>query len=167
MMGMYKNIQDILNVVWNDEQLNRLLHYRPKRLSPQKLDPLDPLLPNILDVDEDWTIRNNVIKLTPKESDLTEMESCKLFVYLGDSIANRTNPLYANQSVIFDVLCPADFENGDFRSSRIGDRLNELFALTYVTGIGKIDFARRRVLARFPNPYIGYRYEYETVEFKK
>jgi hypothetical protein len=167
MMGAYKNIQDILKVLWNDEELLRLLHYKPKKNSTNTPDPLDPSLPNILDIDENWEIRNDTIMLVPKESDLTKMESCKLFVYLGDGYANRGNPMYVNQSVIFDVFCHVDFENGDFRSARIEDRLKQLFAMEYVTSPWKMDFVKRRTIGRTPSQHVAYRFEYDFVEFKK
>lgn len=166
-MGAYKNIQDILRVLWNDEELNRLLYYPPKKLSPNKLDPLDPLLENILDIDESWNIRNETIMLVPKDSDLTQLESCKLFVFLGDGYANRGNHMYVNQSVVFDVICHVDFENGDFRSARIEDRLKQLFAMEYVTSPWKMDFVKRRTISRTPSQHVAYRYEYDFVEFKK
>jgi hypothetical protein len=168
-MGMYQNIQDILNVLWYDEQLLRLLHYSPEDIRTNTLDPLDPSLPNILDMDEvlQWEIRNATIKLTPKEDDLTDKKSCKLFVYLGERYGSRGNYLFANQNVVFDIITPVDFENGDMRTTRISDRLNDLFALEYVTGIGKMDFVRGMINNRIPSAYVSYRLTYEFTETKR
>src|SRR5690554_6280148 len=135
-MSMYKNIQDILNVLWHDEELLRLLYYKPKSLSKNIPDPLDPSLQNILDmpIDKQWDIRDDVIMLTPKDDDIMGDRKCVIFAYLGDRRANRRNYQMADQQVVFDVYCHVDFENGDMRSSRISDRLNELFSLEHVTG---------------------------------
>lgn len=166
---MYQNIQDILNVLWYDEDLLRLLHYSPEDIRTDTLDPLDPSLPNLLDKDELelWDIRNDVIMLTPKDDDLIENQKCRIFVYLGDRYSDRGNYQIANQNVIFDVICHADYENGDMRSARIGDRLNELFALERVTGIGKMDFVKTRIITRVPSQYVAYQFVYEFSGMKK
>jgi hypothetical protein len=164
-MGMYKNIQDILQVLWHDEELLRLLHYSPE--TPNSPDPLDPSLPNIKEIDEMWEIRKDIIKLTPKENDLTDLKTCKLFVYLGNGRANRGNPLYANQSVLINVIVPSEFQNGDFRAYRIGDKLRQLFSQEYVTSPWKMDYAQHRLITRALSPFIGYEYEFDFTEFKK
>ena len=46
----------------------------------------------------------------------------------------------ADQEIVIDILCHSDFENGDLRSMRIADRVNELIALERITGMGKIDY---------------------------
>ncbi|MFO1442801.1 hypothetical protein KDN24_06180 [Bacillus sp. Bva_UNVM-123] len=162
-MGMYQNIRDILDVVWNDEDLNRLLYYKPEDESTNVLDPLSPTLPNILDIDEDWKIRNDTIMITPKDDDLTNKVKCRLFVYLGNRrpLGGSRSFQTVNQELIIDVLCHADFENGDMRSNRIGDRLNELFSLNNITGLGKMDYGGGRIISRVPSQYAGYQHTYE------
>jgi hypothetical protein len=161
-MGMYKNIQDILKVLWNDEELLRLLTYLPENILTNTPDPLDSTLENISDrtIEEQWRIRNDSIMLTPKDDDLVENRKCRLFVYLGDREPDRGNYQVANQEMIIDILCHSDFENGDMRTARIGDRLNELFALERVTGIGKTDYVRGSIISRTPSQYVGYRHIY-------
>ncbi|MGK4040947.1 hypothetical protein AB0Y20_01500 [Heyndrickxia oleronia] len=168
-MSSYKNIQDILNVVWNDEDLLRLLTYEPKRLSKEKLDPLDPSLDNILDkdIEELWNIRNDKIMLTPKDDDLIDKRKCRLFIYLGDRNPDRGNYYAAKQLATFDILVHSDFENGDMRTTRIGDRLNELFALRHVAGFGKIDYVRGRGITRTPSQYVGYQHVYNFTVMKQ
>lgn len=168
-MGMYKNIQDILNVLWYDEELLRLLHYEPEDIRTNTPDPLSPTLPNILEMTEiqQWEIRDKVIMLTPKDDNIIGDRKCVIFAYLGNRRGNKGNFLTADQSVVFDVFCHADFENGDMRSSRIGDRLNELFALERITGIGKMNFDSGRVISRVPSQYVGYQFVYDFVNFKK
>ncbi|MEC1155634.1 hypothetical protein [Cytobacillus horneckiae] len=166
-MGMYQNIQDFVQILWADEELLRLLHYKPKNLRNRIPDPLDESLPNILEIDKDWTIRNQVIMVSPKEDDLTNKSLCCLFVYLGDREPSRGNYLTANQEVFFDILCHSDFENGDMRSYRIADRLNELFVQQRVTGIGKTDYISGRIVSSVPSQYTGYRHIYSFGSFKK
>lgn len=168
-MSMYKNIQDIFKVLRNDEQLLRLLHNEPKNISKKIPDPLDSSLPNILDKPplELTQLKNKLIMSVPKDDDLIKDRKCVIFAYLGDRYSDRRNYVMANQYIMFDVFCHVDFENGDFRSSRIGDRLNHLFALEHVTGFGKVDFERVRIINRVPSQFVGYQYVYEIGATKK
>lgn len=168
-MGMHKNIQDILNVLWYDETLLRLLVYKPENIRNSTLDPLDPSLENILDKPELelWKLREDVIMLTPKDGDLLGERKCRIFVYLGNRFSDRGNYLMANQSVVLDVYCHTDFENGDMRSSRIGDRISELFSHERITGIGKTDFKSARPIARVPSQYVAYQFVFEFGGTKK
>lgn len=166
-MSMYKNIQDILSVLWSDETLLRLLYYMPEDIRTNTPDPLDETLPNILDIDQDWNIRNDVIYLTPKDDDLIQKRLCRIFAYLGDRDSYRGVYSLANQCVVMDVLCHADFQNGDMRNERIADRLNELFSLNNVTGIGKMKYIRGRVIGRTPSQYVWYQHIFEFGSSKK
>lgn len=159
-MGMYQNIQDILKILWNDEELLRLLIYPPENIDIGAPDPMNETLSNVTETDEDWTHRKSVIMLTPKDDDLFGDKKCILFAYLGDREPSRGNYQTANQEINFDVFCHADYENEDMRSSRIADRLNDLFALQHVTGIGKTDFVGTRIISRSPAQYVGYQHKY-------
>ncbi len=168
-MGMYKNIQDILKAVRFDEELLRLLYYKPEDYLSKTLDPLDERLPNILDMDlgKQWEIRDERIMVTPKDDDLTNKRICRIFVYFGDRFPQRGNYLVADQNVEIDILCHSDFENADFRSTRISDRLNKIFSLSRVTGMGKVEYVRGRPLLRTPSQYVGFRHEYKFGSTKK
>ncbi|GIN23112.1 hypothetical protein [Siminovitchia fordii] len=163
-MGMYKNMQDILKAVRFDEELLRLLYYNPEDYLSKTLDPLDERLPNILDMDlgKQWEIRDERIMITPKDDDLTNKRICRIFVYFGDRfpLPQKKSYLIASQDIVVDVLCHADFENKDIRSTRIGDRLNQIFALSDVTGMGKMEYVRGRVLTRTPSQYVGFQHIY-------
>ena len=168
-MGMYQNIQDILQVLWYDEELLRLLHYEPENIKTNSLDPLSPSLKNILDMPEieQWNIRENAIMLTPKEDNIIGDRKCIIFVYLGDRSPHKGSFVIAAQNVVFDVFCHSDFENGDMRTTRIGDRLNKLFTLENITGISKMDFIRGRVISRVPSQYVGYQFIYNFINLNK
>lgn len=168
-MGMYQNIQDILKVLWYDEELLRLLYYKPEDIRTNTPDPLSSTLPSIMDKPEieQWDIRDKVIMLTPKDDNIIGDRKCVLFVYLGDRRSDRRNYAMADQNIIFDVFCHVDFENGDMRTARIGDRLNKLFIAERVTGIGKMQFDSVRAISRVPSQYVAYRHTYEFGNFKK
>ncbi|TCJ01083.1 hypothetical protein [Cytobacillus praedii] len=164
-MGMYQNIQDILKVLRNDEEILRLLYYMPKNIAKKIPDPLDKSLPDILTFDplELKKIREDLIMLTPKDDDLVNASKCRLFVYLGDRFPNggRKSFQTVTQDVVVDIFCQADFENGDMRSNRIADRLNDIFCLKPVTGLGKMDYSRGRIISRVPSQYVAYQHVYE------
>lgn len=164
-MSMYQNFIDISNVLNSDEQLNRLLYYPPANSVNNIPDPLDPSLPNILDIDTNSSIRSERILLTPKSDDLTTQSICRILLYPGNR-TTTTDYLMAGQQMVIDILCHFDYENGDIRSTRISDRLNELFCLNNVTGIGKTDYVRGNQIGA-PMNYVGYRHIYEFWSFKK
>jgi hypothetical protein len=160
---------DIINVLNFDEDLLRLLYYAPSNLVTNTPDPLDISLQNILDMDEEtqWAIRDERIKLTDKTDDLTpDKPICRLFIYPGRRSPSRGNFLFANQEVVIDILCHNDYENSDLRTTRIADRLNELFVSERITGIGTMDYLNGTPI-NSPKEYVGYRHVYNFGEFKK
>ncbi|PGZ96949.1 hypothetical protein COE51_16390 [Bacillus pseudomycoides] len=161
-MGMYQNFLDIMNVIYNDEDLLRLLYYPPANLGTDTLDPLDPCLPNIKDMEvkTKWNIINERVMLTPKTDDLDSKAICRILIYAGRRRPNSGNYLMAHQHFVVDIVCHFSFENGDIRSTRISDRLNELLALQHITGIGKMDYYDGNQLSS-PKEYVGYRHIYE------
>jgi hypothetical protein len=166
-MGMHKNFMDILNVLYQDETLLRLLYYPPKNLIGNIKDPLDATLTSMLTIDSDWVIRKSRIMKTAKVDDLTpENPMCRIFVYAGRRSPDNGNYAMANQGVIIDILCHNSFEEGDLRTSRIADRLNELFISERVTGIGKMDYTSGNPIGS-PSGYVGFQHIFKFTEFKK
>lgn len=167
-MSMHKNFTDIINVLNFDETLLRLLYYPPADLVKSTPDPLDSSLANILDIDTDWKIRNNNIMFTPKIDDLVvDKPICRLLVYLGRRTPYTNNFLIAQQQLYIDVLCHHSFENGDLRSSRINDRLNELFVGEKITGIGKFDYVSGGQIGTVTREYVGFQNVYSFGSVKK
>jgi hypothetical protein len=159
-MSMHKNFMDILNVLYFDETLLRLIYYPAKSLKGNVKDPLDVSLTNVLEIDTDWSIRNSRIMKTAKTDDLNpDKPMIRLFVYAGRRVPESGNYAIANQSVIIDVLVHNSFEEADLRSSRIGDRLNELFVSERVTGIGKMYYQNGSPIGS-PSGYVGYQHMY-------
>ncbi|MCA1027320.1 hypothetical protein LCM23_14560 [Cytobacillus kochii] len=168
-MGMYENIQDIMKSLWANEELLRLLHYKPKSLRDKTLDPLDDSLPNITEIDLDWSIRENVIMPTPKSDDLNEEPLCRLCVYLGDrEPMGGVKSFHAvTQDLHIDILCHFEYENGDFRSNRIADKVSQMFNFSSITGLGKMDYAGGNIISGVPNQYVGYKHVFRFGGLKR
>lgn len=167
-MGLHEDMLTIFNKLRNDETLLRLLYYPPEDLAKGVKDPLDSILPNILDMDKKELIklRNDRILKTSKDVDLSAKEICRIYLYAGRRSSNNGNFLFADQAVIFDIVCHDIFEEGDLRSNRIADRLNELFALENVASFGKMDYLAGEPRSA-PKNYIGFRHVFSIVNFKK
>ncbi|MFS1518501.1 hypothetical protein V1503_18870 [Bacillus sp. SCS-151] len=163
-MGMYEGINDIREVFRFDETLLRLLYYPPEDLRTSMPDPLDEILPNMLDMDEDWSIRDKHIMLIPKASDFEEEPLCRIYLYAGRRLSSGDYHI-AKQQVIVDILCHNDFEV-DLRSLRISDRINQLLVHEKMTGIGRMTYEDGDPISA-PENYVGYRHIYQFGSLKK
>jgi hypothetical protein len=104
---------------------------------------------------------------TAKTDDLTAANPmCRIFVYAGRRSPDNGNYAMANQGVIIDILVHNTFEEGDLRTTRISDRLNELLISERVTGIGKMEYASGNPIGS-PSGYVGFQHVYKFTEFKK
>lgn len=168
-MTLQNNLLDVFKIMRNDEQLLRLLTFPSEDYSEGVLDPLDSNLQNILDnpnKEETMKIKDDVIYKIPKTDDLETRAICRIYTYAGRRTPTRTNFLYADQDVVFDLIVHDSFENGDLRSSRIVERLNELFATEDVTGIGKMLYEGGDPISA-PKNYIGYKHVFKIVDRMK
>jgi len=156
-MGSYDDFLGIYKYLREDEQLLRLLHYPPEDLSNDIPDPLSPSLENILDkdIEELADIRNEHIMKSIKDDDLVTKKICRLYLYPGRRSPKNNNYLLANQEIVIDLFVHIDIENGDFRVSRINDRLNELFVLNHVAGASSTDYVEGTPRSA-PQNYTGY-----------
>jgi hypothetical protein len=134
-----------------------LLYYPAKSLKGNVKDPLDSSLANVLDIDSDWDIRDSMIKKIPKVDDLTDTPICRLLVYAGRRSSDNQSYLTATQQLIIDVVCHESFEDGDFRTAKISDRLNELFVAEKITGMGKIYYVDGGQITGLPSGYVGFK----------
>lgn len=161
-MKMRENFINIFTTFTNDEQLLRLLYYKP---SDAMDDPLDPTKPDILTMDDEtkWDIINDVIKMTNTTSDLDTVEKCRIFFYAGRrDRSNNDNYLYSNQELVIDILVHFSFENTDMRLSWICDRINDLvFNERVKNGIGKTVFKGGTPVQSPITNYVTYRLVYE------
>jgi hypothetical protein len=165
-MGMYNDFLDIIKYLKSDEELLRLLYYSPEN-GNDIVDPLDSSLPNILDMDiqQRAEIFNKRIMKAAKYTDLQDEKICRLYIYAGNRKSN-SNYLSADQELVIDILCHSDFENGDLRSTRISDRLNQLFCQERLVGIGQMDFVVGRQI-NAPYEYTGYQCVFTYSTFKR
>lgn len=163
-MGMYKNINDVMKLFYHDETLLRLLYYPPTNYANIP-DPLDDSLEDMLEKDKDWSIRLDRIKNSSESKDLEDEPICRIYVYAGRREPTQ-NYQVATQEIVVDVLCHNDFENGDLRSMRISDRINDLLVSERITGMGKIDYVNGTPIAA-PDGYCGYRHVYVFRSTKK
>lgn len=151
-------IEEILR----DEELLRLLHYKPKN----KLD--DPLKvtsdkPNILEKPskEMWEIIDYHLVPAIKLDDLQKEPISRIFYYAGYGKPTNTNYLFSNQEYVFDVVVHNDFQVMDKRLEKICDRLNALIFNARIGGVGKTLFKSRKPIVGVPNNYMGFKLVYE------
>jgi hypothetical protein len=118
-----------------------------------------------MDVEQKAEIINKRIMKSAKYKDLENDKICRLYVYAGRRNPNG-NYLTADQELTIDILCHSDFENGDLRSLRLSDRLNEMFCQSRLVGIGQMDFVGARQI-NAPYEYIGYQVVFTYSTFKR
>lgn len=157
-MKMRQNKQMIFSKFSSDEELLRLLYYKPTNYNDS---PLDPLKPNVLDLPEEekWEIIDDLIKKTDKTDDLDEEPKCRILLYSG-SRGNTDNYLLASQDIVFDILVHINiYDVIDDRLDWICDKINELVSGKAITGIGKSLFKNGGNIPA-PKDYVGYRLVY-------
>jgi hypothetical protein len=166
-VAMYEDFLDIIKYLKTDETLLRLLYYPSEDVGNNVLDPLDVSLPNILgmNIETRSEIINKRIMKSSKFKDLETEQLCRLYVYAG---RRRPNGNYktADQELRIDILCHSDFENGDLRSLRISDRLNELLCQSRIIGIGQMDYVIGDQI-NAPYEYTGYQNVFTYSTFKR
>ncbi|PAD85028.1 hypothetical protein CHH57_01580 [Niallia circulans] len=169
-MGLYDDILNTFIHIRKDEDLLRLLTLKPENFAEGIPDPLSPTLPNIIDKppEELSDIQNKHIMKSVKVDDLEPIKLCRLFIYPGRRTPERNNYATADQEIHIDILCHVDYENGDFRSSRITDRLNDLLVNAKVKGVfGKLEYVGGNIISGVPRNYVGYKCVYEFGSFRK
>jgi hypothetical protein len=164
-MGMYKTLKDVYDTFYNDETLLRLLHYLPQSYIDNRKDPLDPSLDNVLKIDTYSEIRDEIIKLTSKSSDLENKKICRLYLYADVRKPIDGGYIYSDQNIVVDIFCHSDYEK-DLRSMRISDRLNELLIGSRVTGFGKVSYVGGRPISA-PLDYVAYSHKYKIGSMRK
>ena len=155
-MSLQRNMLEIFEKLRNDEKLIRLLTLPARDDTKGIKEPLDQTLPDILDKSNKTSleineIKDDVIYKIPKIDDLEDRQICRIYAYPGKRRSNNGNFLYAS------------FEKGDLRSARIIDRLDEMFTLKNISGIGKMIYLDGDPIAA-PKNYIGYKHLFKIVE---
>lgn len=139
--SMRKFINNIWTVLRTDEELMRLLHYKPADYHKGRLDPLDKSLPDIVDDSEKyWDLVENLIITGTKSSDIQENGICRIYLYAGRRRPRFGNFLVSDQEVVVDLFVHESFDRDD-RLNWISDRINELLALESFGSYGKLEYA--------------------------
>lgn len=167
-MSLQRNMLDIFEKLRNDEKLIRLLTLPARDDTKGIKEPLDQTLPDVLDKSSKSSleineIKDDVIYKIPKIDDLEDRQICRIYAYPGKRRSNDGNFLYADQTIVFDLIVHESFEKGDLRSARIIDRLDEMFTLKNISGIGKMIYLDGDPIAA-PKNYIGYKHLFKIVE---
>lgn len=161
------NLRSVLNNTYtllrNDEDLLRLLHYPPQRVTTEP-DPLDrEELLNILEkpTEKYWEIVDNHILLTSKSDDLVKQRICRIYVYTGKIRPSLRNRLTTKQEIVVDIFVHHEYES-DQRLQWITDQLNEvMFKSRIEGGLGTVDY-RNGYDFNAPKGYQAYRHIYEV-----
>ena len=164
--SMREVIDAVYQILINDEEVLRLLWYKPKRISGK--DPLDPSLPNILELDEEayWDIVDERIMLQPKVSDIVDNPICRLYITSGRRRSLSNNYYIAKQQIIINTYVHEEYL-GDMRSESIADRLAQLLALENLSGaIGKLNHVKSDPYEA-PTQYQRFQHVYEYTDMKK
>ncbi len=161
-MNMREALYDVLKTFNTDEDLLRLLYYKP---DDEDDSPLDPAKPNILTMEATarWEIIKDVIKPSKTVADLDKTEKCRVLFYAGRRTGNQHgNYAIANQTVIIDILTHVSFDEVDMRNAWIVDQVNSLLHDQEVTGGVKMLFRSGDQITT-PINYVGYRLTYEFI----
>lgn len=163
--SMREVIDGIYQLLINDEELMRLLWYKPKRIDG--IDPLSSTLLDVKDMGNYWEIVDERIMLAEKVNDLIEKPICRLYITSGRRRGVFDNYLLATQEIVITVYVHEDYES-DMRSAWISDRINELIALEHVDGIlgSRVEYVAGNARVA-PIQYSRYEHIYQYVTGKK
>lgn len=163
--SMRKFINNIYTKLRMNEELMRLLHYKPADYGLRRPDPLDKSLPDIVDDSMDyWDLVDKLIITGTKSSDIQEDGICRLYIYLGRRRSMFANDLMVNQEVVIDIFVHESY-NRDLRMEWLIDKVSEILALEPIT-FGKMELAagNNRVA---PIGYSKYELIFTLVDNKK
>ncbi|MCY7500101.1 hypothetical protein [Bacillus pumilus] len=161
MSMMVQEMTELFNRAWQDIDLNRLLYYKDT--------PLSPDLPNVQELDnyfestpdEQASIFKTIFKRAAKTNDLTDDKPiCRVCIYFGISspLPPHLSEKVLERDLHFDVYTHIDtFEENEFRSLKIIDRLSKIYLGKNVAGYGKTQFVRGQPIANPPSGYTGYK----------
>lgn len=158
-MNMRENLIKVHSKLANNEELLRLLYYRPANAID---DPFDPMKENVLDKpnSEKWEIIEDVIAKTENLDGMDEEKKCRVLMYLSTRRSSRGNYWVSDQDLVLDVVVHKDFDNKDFRMAWISDKINEVLFNQHVDSMGKLAFGGGNPLSGLPNGYVGFRLVY-------
>jgi hypothetical protein len=130
-LSMEKDMNLIINKMFKNERLKRLLHYTSR-------DALNR--PNITE-DESLNLIKNNIKIVPKM-----YVDGSVLNYILINFKNFTpsgNPEFRDNIIEFDIICHFDqwqLEDFALRPYKIAAEIDSMFNNTHLTGIGELQF---------------------------
>jgi len=143
--SMYNFMNNLYKVLIEDEELIRLLYYKPMGFDSNTKtnipDPLSHELPNLVnDSKQYWDIVKDRIRKGEKRAKIEEDIKCYIYMHEGTDRSIFGNICSIHQQVIFSVYIHEEFEQ-DWRMSRIKDRLTSLLVFTIgLAGYGKMEY---------------------------
>ena len=162
--SMREAIDSIYQILTEDEDLLRLLYYKPK--SETGIDPFSSTLLNVKDMTDYWEIVNDRIVLAEKVSDLVEKPICRIYISAGRRRGKFESYVLATQEIVTTIYVHEDYEK-DMRIARISDRLSKLLVLEHHNGmIGKLEYAGGNPRVA-PIQYSKYEHIFEYTASKK
>lgn len=130
-LSMEKDTSLIVNKMFKNERLKRLLHYTSR-------DALNR--PNITEDQALDLIKNN-IKIVPK---MYIDDKVLNYIFINfDFFSPSENPEFRNNIIEFDILCHFDqwqLEDFALRPYKIAAEIDSMFNNTHLTGIGELHF---------------------------
>ena len=130
-LSMEKDMNLIVNKMFKNERLKRLLYYNSR-------DALRR--PNVTE-DQAFELIQNNIKIVPK---LYVDGSVLSYVIINfDKFTPSENPEFRNNIIEFDIICHFDqwqLEDFALRPYKIAAEIDSMFNNTHLTGIGELQF---------------------------
>lgn len=141
---LFKFMNNIEVVLIQDEELVRLLTYKPEgydTVTQEKIpEPLSDSLPNLVDNSpEYWKLVKDRIRKGDKRTDVNDDSKCIIYIQEGRDRSIFGNAFFVEQEVLLSILVHEDYED-DWRMSRIRDRVFELLIHQQnMAGFGKFE----------------------------
>ena len=130
-LSMEKDTNLIINKMFKNERLKRLLYYTSR-------DALNR--PNLTE-DQSIELIQNSIRFVPKLEVDSEVRTYIVISY--DNFVPSENPEFRNNTIEFDIICHFDqWKLQDFalRPYKIAAEIDSMFNNTHLTGIGELQF---------------------------
>lgn len=130
-LSMEKDTNLIINKMFKNERLKRLLYYTSR-------DALNR--PNLTE-DQSIELIQNSVRFVPKLEVDSEVRTYIVISY--DNFVPSENPEFRNNTIEFDIICHFDqWKLQDFalRPYKIAAEIDSMFNNTHLTGIGELQF---------------------------
>ena len=130
-LSMEKDMNLIINKMFKNERLKRLLHYTSR-------DALNK--PNITE-DQTLDLIKNNIKIVPKL--YVDGTVLNYIVISFDNFSPSSNPEFRNNVIEFDIICHFDqwqLEDFALRPYKIAAEIDSMLNGKHLTGIGNVEF---------------------------